>query len=163
MAADLDKILFGGVYYGFEDTVARNSLTPATQTKMGLMSAADKKKLDNTPDIVVIDLSIDGSGSDNYNFINYKKEEIADALYFNKIIYIKWLGIDGESLHPTTIAYDGSELLFTIWGDPLIYSTDGSSVIAVEYVGSSDPADILTDGFTQYRTITATKSDFINL
>ena len=124
---------------------------------MGLMSAADKKKLDG---IVVIDLSINGSSSDNYDFINNKKTEIAAAAASGKVIYITWNGIDGLSLHPTTYVYDGSEFFLTVWGDPMLYSSDGSSVIAVEYMVDGDLA---TDGFTQYRTITATKSDFINL
>ena len=158
--ADLSKMQVGTTVYNMKDVTARNSLTPATQTKMGLMSAADKKKLDNTPDIVVIDLSINGSGSDFYDFINNRKSEIAAAAYAGKVIYIKWPGVDGESLHPVTYAYDGSEFFFTIWGDPTVYSTDGSSVIAVEYMVDGDLA---TDGFTQYRKITATKSNFINL
>lgn len=157
--ADLSKMQVGTTVYNMKDVTARNSLTPATQTKMGLMSAADKNKLDNTPDIVVIDLSVYES-SDNYDLINHAKSEIAAAADSGKVIYITWNGLDGQSLHPTTYVYDGSEFFFTIWGDPTVYSTDGSSVIAVEYMVDGDLA---TDGFTQYRTITATKSDFINL
>lgn len=148
--ADLSKLQVGATVYNVKDAVARGSLTPATQTKNGLLSAADKKKLDG---IVVIDVS--GAG-DIYSGINTKKAEIAAALNSEKLIYIKWGGTDGASLHPTTWAWDGSDLFFTVWGDPLIYYSDGSSVIAVEFYSE----DLSTDGFTSYRLIKATKSNF---
>lgn len=148
--ADLSKIQIGITVYNVKDAVARNSLTPATQTKNGVMSATDKKKLDG---IVVIDVS--GAG-DIYSGIKTKKAEIAAAINSEKVIYIKWGGTDGPSLHPTTWALDSSDIFFTVWGDPLIYYSDDSSVIAVEFY--SDDMD--TNGFTSYRLISASKSDF---
>lgn len=150
--ADLSKLQVGNTVYNVKDTVARNSLTPATQTKNGMMSAADKKKLDN---IVVIDLPV---AHDAYSGINTKKAEIAAALNSDKVIYIKWGGDDGSSLHPTTCALDESDYFFTVWGDPLIYYSDNSSVIAVEFYANYDY--LSTDGFTSYRLISASKSDF---
>ncbi len=44
--ADLSKMQVGTTVYNMKDVTARNSLTPATQTKMGLMSAEDKRHLD---------------------------------------------------------------------------------------------------------------------
>lgn len=151
--ADLSKVQVGTTVYNVKDTVARGSLTPATQTKNGVMSAADKKKLDG---IVVID--VPGAGDTYGNGINTRKAEIAAALDSEKLIFIKWGGTDGSSLHPTTWAWDGTDLFFTIWGDPLIYYSDGSSVIAVEFYTNYD--DFSTDGFTSYRLIKATKSNF---
>lgn len=148
--ADLSKLQVGTTVYNMKDAVARNSLTPATQTKNGMMSATDKKKLDN---IVIIDVPL---AHDVYSGINTKKKEIAAALDSEKVIYIKWGGIDGPSLHPTTWALEGSDYFFTVWGDPLIYSSDNSSVIAVEFYSE----DLSTDGFTSYRLIKATKSNF---
>lgn len=149
--ADLSKLQVGTTVYNVKDTVARGSLTPATQTKNGMMSAADKKKLDN---IVVIDVPAAG---DAYSGINTKKEEIAAAMNSDKVIYINWGGADGSSLHPTTCALDESDYFFTVWGDPLIYSSDNSSVIAVEFY--ADYYHLSTDGFTSYRLIKATKSN----
>lgn len=155
--ADLSKLQVGTTVYNVKDAVARGSLTPATQTKNGIMSAADKKKLDN---IVIIDVS--GAG-DEYSGINMKKAEIAAALDSadNKVIYIQWGGIDGPSLHPTTWAWDGSDLFFTVWGDPLIYYSDNSSVIAVEFY--STDGNLSIEGFTSYRLIKATKSNFTSI
>lgn len=148
--ADLSKLQVGTTVYNVKDAVARNSLTPATQTKNGVMSAADKKKLD---EIVVIDVS---NTHDVYSAINMKKEEIvAAALNSDSVIYIKWGGLDGTSLHPTTWAWDGSDFFFTVWGDPLINYSDSSSVIAVEFYSG----ELSTDGFTSYRLISASKSD----
>lgn len=149
--AELSKVQVGTTVYNVKDAVARNSLTPATQTKNGVMSAADKKKLDN---IVVID--VPGAG-DEYSSINMKKEEIAAAINSEKVIYIRRYGADGPSLHPTTWAWDALDLFFTIWGDPEIYYGDGSSVIAVEFYSDNH---LSTNGFTSYRLISASKSDF---
>ena len=153
--ADLSKLQVGTTVYNVKDAVARNSLTPATQTKNGMMSATDKKKLDN---IVIIDVP---SAGDEYSSINTKKEEIAAAINSEKMIYIRRYGTDGPSLHPTTWAWDGSELFFTVWGDPLIYYSDNSSVIAVEFY--STDGNLSIDGFTSYRLIKATKSNFTSI
>lgn len=148
--ADLSKLQVGTKVYNVKDAVARGSLTPATQTKAGLMSAEDKKKLDG---IVIIDVS---DASDIYSGINTKRDEIVAALDAENVIYIKWGGIDGPSLHPTTWAFDSTDCFFTVWGDPLIYYSDDSSVIAVEFYSD----DIYTDGFSSYRLISASKSEF---
>ena len=153
--ADSSKLQVGTTVYNVKDAVARNSLTLATQTKNGIMSATDKKKLDN---IVIIDVS---AAHDIYSGINTKKEEIAAALNSEKVIYIKWGGDDGSSLHPTTWALDESDYFFTIWGDPLIYYSDNSSVIAVEFYATYD--NISIDCFTSYRLIKATKSNFTSI
>ena len=57
--ADLSKIKLNGIEYNLKDTVARNAVSPplATQNNDGLLSASDKRLLDNLNPNVVATLS----------------------------------------------------------------------------------------------------------
>lgn len=163
MATDLDKILFGGVYYGFEDTAARNSLTPATQTKNGLMSAADKKKLDGiSSGVFIIDVGSEDNTTDDYKSFcaDYNLRERLNAIDTTVPLFVRWFGIDGTAILPVSVSYDSNEVIYTIWGDPLSWwSQEGEDgkIIAIEYYSG----EFVIDGFTSYRKVFATKGSEI--
>ena len=73
--ADLSKIKLNGVEYNIKDTVARNMVSPplATETTDGLLSADDKKILNNlNPNI---EKTISNLNASEFNVINAKQED----------------------------------------------------------------------------------------
>ena len=72
--ADLSKIKLNGVEYNIKDTVARNMVSPplATETTDGLLSADDKKILNNlNPNI---EKTISNLNASEFSIINAKNE-----------------------------------------------------------------------------------------
>jgi len=72
--ADLSKIKLNGVVYDIKDTIARNAVSPplATETTDGLLSADDKKILNNlNPNI---EKTISNLNASEFNVINAKQE-----------------------------------------------------------------------------------------
>ena len=74
--ADLSKIKLNGIEYNLKDTVARNAVSPplATQNNDGLLSASDKRLLDNLNPNVVATLS--NINTSECQIINAKEENI---------------------------------------------------------------------------------------
>lgn len=73
--ADLSKIKLNGVEYNIKDTIARNMVSPplATETTDGLLSADDKKILNNlNPNI---EKTISNLNASEFNVINAKQED----------------------------------------------------------------------------------------
>ena len=73
--ADLSKIRLNGVVYDIKDTIARNAVSPplATETTNGLLSADDKKILNNlNPNI---EKTISNLNASEFNIINAKQED----------------------------------------------------------------------------------------
>ncbi len=74
--ADLSKIRLNGTVYNFKDKVARDSLSIATSTSNGLMSAIDKQRLDSlnpNMSITIADLY-----QNETHIINAKQENLVD-------------------------------------------------------------------------------------
>lgn len=78
--ADLSKIKLNGVEYNLKDTVARNAVSPpvATQSNDGLLSANDKRLLDNLNPNITTTLS--NINSSEFQIINAKDENILDMV-----------------------------------------------------------------------------------
>jgi hypothetical protein len=73
--SDLSKIKLNGIEYNIKDTIARNAVAPplATETNDGLLSADDKKILNNlNPNI---EKTISNLNASEFNVINAKEED----------------------------------------------------------------------------------------
>ena len=78
--ADLSKIKLNGIEYNIKDTIARNAVSPplATETNDGLLSANDKKILNNlNPNI---EKTISNLNASEFNVINAKQENALGLL-----------------------------------------------------------------------------------
>ena len=161
--ADLSKLQVGTTVYNVKDMVARNSLTPSTQTKAGLMSAADKKKLDSiSSGVFIIDVGSDYNRTDDYKSfcVDPNIRERLNAIDTTVPIFVRWFGVDGTAVLPVSVSYDSNEVIYTIWGDPLSYwaqEGEESDIIAIEYYSG----EFVVDGFTSYRKVFATKGSKI--
>lgn len=87
--ADLSKMQVGTTVYNMKDVTARNSLTPATQAKMGLMSAEDKRTLDEMKD-----LYIQIESSSYVSLIDGLKDNADEVMYLLRNAYkLKSVGL----------------------------------------------------------------------
>ena len=162
--ADFSKLQVGTTVYNVKDAVARNSLTPATQTKGGLMSAADKKKLDGiSSGVFIIDVGSDDNLTDDYtdfcadHDLRVKLFEIDTTVP----LFVRWFGVDGIAILPVSVSFDETGVIYTIWGDPLSYWSkkgEDANIIAIEYYTE---LDFVIDGFTSYRKVLATRGSEI--
>lgn len=161
--ADLSKLQVGTTVYNMKDAVARNSLTPATQTKNGMMSAADKKKLDSiSSGVFIIDVGSDDNRTDDYKSFCADRNirERLNSIDITVPLFVRWWGFDGTAILPISVSYDNNEVIYTIWGDPLSWwSQEGedANIIAIEYYSG----EFVVDGFTSYRKVFATKGSEI--
>ena len=76
--SDLSKIKLNGIEYNIKDTIARNAVAPplATETTDGLLSASDKRLLNNLNPNIVTTLS--NINTSEFQIINAKEENILD-------------------------------------------------------------------------------------
>ena len=78
--SDLSKIKLNGIEYNIKDTIARNAVAPplATETTDGLLSASDKRLLNNLNPNIVTTLS--NINTSEFQIINAKEENVLNMI-----------------------------------------------------------------------------------
>lgn len=160
---ELSKMQVGTTTYNIKDAVARESLTAATATKAGLMSANDKKKVDSTLPPIILTMGSEDNTDNNEDFKSFATSAnlslINQAINEgNPCVFVKGYDIDGYFLSHVTINTDGRDIFVRVHGNPYRWDTekDCTNIIAVDYY-------IYNDMFESYRLITASVGDAVQI
>ena len=139
------------------------TIEAATKERAGVMSSADKKKLDGiSSGVFIIDVGSEDNTTDDYKSFcaDQNIRERLNAIDTTVPLFVRWWGVDGTAVLPVSVSYDSNEVIYTIWGDPLSWwSQEGedANIIAIEYYSG----EFVVDGFTSYRKVFATKGSEI--